>query len=196
MMKKVKHWFKYLPLDIRELAIANVSPERLEEFAYSLDDALSSFFVWEDTPKDQGFEFWNNICNRAANGDFDFRVDEIGLLTKDSISHLINNLFGMVDGEKNISGQFLDTYEIQYSMVSGPIRVDSIFIKHLQTEKVFTISKVGENFYCYYGKPLSGIEIANCDLIFMLTPDKFINGEDINGIMELWNFCRWVDGEN
>lgn len=55
--KKIKEYLELLPPAIAELALKNT--ETGDEIAYSVSDALSTAFIWRETP--QGFGFWNDV---------------------------------------------------------------------------------------------------------------------------------------
>ncbi len=64
---KRKKWFKQLPDDIRQKALANTTSS-LDLICPDLYDALSGAFVWVDSP--EGLSFWSDIAKRANAGEY------------------------------------------------------------------------------------------------------------------------------
>ena len=75
MSKSAKEWFKQLPEPYRTQAIEN--SDRLDAVYQSLAGALIRNFNWQDTPEGQGYHHWNDIRERAINGEFDTPQAEI-----------------------------------------------------------------------------------------------------------------------
>jgi hypothetical protein len=70
-MKTVEEWYKYLPNDIMQLALANTPKKNLKKMARSLSVVLKdpdlSFLQREASP---GEAFWEEVVNRIDNNPF------------------------------------------------------------------------------------------------------------------------------
>jgi len=78
--KTVLEWLEMLPEPIRSQAIENWENDNEYEpsaMRPTLANALALAFDWGGTPKDQGYEYWRNIKDRARSGEFDTLADLI-----------------------------------------------------------------------------------------------------------------------
>lgn len=65
--KTIEQWFNELPEPYRSHALKNTlnqyGEKRLKVHEPSIIDALLGGFIWKDTPKEQGVDYWRNFCN-------------------------------------------------------------------------------------------------------------------------------------
>lgn len=69
-MKTIEQWFNELPEPYRSQALENTlnqygkyGEKKLKVHEPSIKDALLVGFIWKDTPKEQGYEYWSNFYN-------------------------------------------------------------------------------------------------------------------------------------
>ena len=64
-MKTIEQWFNELPEPYRSQALENTlnqfGKKRLKVHKLNIREALSSGFIWNDTPKKQGHNYWYNF---------------------------------------------------------------------------------------------------------------------------------------
>ena len=80
-MKPILEWYQDLPEPIRSQAIENYDPEfakRVNGITPSQSGAISSGFIWAETV--HGNDYWLDICNRAAMGEFDDPIEKLNSL--------------------------------------------------------------------------------------------------------------------
>ena len=70
-MKTILEWYEELPEPIRSQAIANYDPSyrNMSEEVKSLSEAFIDGFSWGRS--NEGFTYWNDIDDKAENGDYD-----------------------------------------------------------------------------------------------------------------------------
>jgi len=73
-MKSARQWADHLPEPIRTQFLENC--EDLEMEHRSLDHAIHYQFIWEFTPEDQGYYYWENIWDKAKDGHYDKPLNE------------------------------------------------------------------------------------------------------------------------
>lgn len=65
MTKTIEQWFNELPEPYRSQALENTlnqwGEKRLKVHESSIKDALLGGFIWKDTPKEQGQDYWRNF---------------------------------------------------------------------------------------------------------------------------------------
>lgn len=71
MKKTILEWYEHLPEPIRSQAIENY--DGTESMPDSIDSAINEGFFWDLTR--EGCNYWENIYNRALNGEFDTPIE-------------------------------------------------------------------------------------------------------------------------
>lgn len=65
--KTIKQWLNELPEPYRSQALENTlnqsGEKRLKINQPSIKDALSAGFIWKDSPKEQGHDYWEKFRN-------------------------------------------------------------------------------------------------------------------------------------
>lgn len=61
MLKTIEQWFLELPQPIQKQAIENLVFVKKGIKCNKMSEAIKKGFVWEYTPKDEGFDYWENI---------------------------------------------------------------------------------------------------------------------------------------
>lgn len=80
-MKSIKHWLETLPEPYRTEAFEEYARQPLSHsYQESLYDALWFGFVWSSSK--QGHDYWQDIANRADQGEFD-QPSELEALRKE-----------------------------------------------------------------------------------------------------------------
>jgi len=67
--KTVLEWLHMLPEPYRSRAIANANENNAELKRFTLQYAIQTAFVWENSP--EGHDYWSEVCDMAENAGFD-----------------------------------------------------------------------------------------------------------------------------